>query len=420
MGYILLNDRSTKRDFENWLNSTNNRSHFVYLAWRMCLRKVIFIDHEIQEWNGNQEIIFKNYLLPCLRGIFVSRFIGGLGKDAERVENYAGEAIRHLDSFLEDIDAAMGTAILCNMCQRLSLLCAQSILNFRKILSDIFGLMSSIDSNNDNFAEEVFIDIANLETGGDSIWPLFSIPEKQSIFEARLEKIISWAEEVDPNSMRWFDWIKNVASTDYSLDALSQKSDIFDFIIGTKPDEWWRMNPTILNQEFAKIYDEFDTVEVDSLEKYLPEWGAKRRYITMQKKYDFFISHASEDKDKIARPLFEALESLGFKVWFDEQDIQLGSSIRTSIDNGLIASKFGIVIISEAFFKKNWTQLELDALFAREVLGQRVILPVWYGLSYEDVVNKSPIMASKLALIADNMSTLELSKKIANTFFKSI
>ena len=33
------------------------------------------------------------------------------------------------------------------------------------------------------------------------------------------------------------------------------------------------------------------------------------------KEYDFFISHASEDKYDVAIPLAEALSKLGFKVW---------------------------------------------------------------------------------------------------------
>ena len=36
------------------------------------------------------------------------------------------------------------------------------------------------------------------------------------------------------------------------------------------------------------------------------------------KKFDFFISHASEDKQAIVHPLAEALKAAGCRVWYDE------------------------------------------------------------------------------------------------------
>jgi hypothetical protein len=43
---------------------------------------------------------------------------------------------------------------------------------------------------------------------------------------------------------------------------------------------------------------------------------------------DVFLSHASEDKDAIARPLQLALEERNVSVWFDEIKIKVGQSIR--------------------------------------------------------------------------------------------
>jgi hypothetical protein len=57
--------------------------------------------------------------------------------------------------------------------------------------------------------------------------------------------------------------------------------------------------------------------------------------------WDIFISHASEDKDAVARPLAERLRSLGLTVWYDEFTLSLGDSLRQSIDYGLANSKFG-------------------------------------------------------------------------------
>lgn len=57
------------------------------------------------------------------------------------------------------------------------------------------------------------------------------------------------------------------------------------------------------------------------------------------KEYDFFISHASEDKDEIVRDLAEALKENGFDVWYDEFELKVGDSLRKKIDNGLAKSR---------------------------------------------------------------------------------
>jgi hypothetical protein len=50
--------------------------------------------------------------------------------------------------------------------------------------------------------------------------------------------------------------------------------------------------------------------------------------------WDAFISHASEDKDQIARPLYLQLQELGLRIWFDEFTLTVGDSLRRSIDKG--------------------------------------------------------------------------------------
>lgn len=76
--------------------------------------------------------------------------------------------------------------------------------------------------------------------------------------------------------------------------------------------------------------------------------------------YDVFISHASEDKDDIVRPLANALGEYGLKVRYDEFELRIGDSLRRKIDRGLTSSRFGIVVLSEPFFNKGWTTYELD------------------------------------------------------------
>lgn len=130
--------------------------------------------------------------------------------------------------------------------------------------------------------------------------------------------------------------------------------------------------------------------------------------------YDAFISHAAEDKNDLVRPLAERLRDLGFSIWYDEFELKVGDSLRRSIDRGLAGSRFGIVVLSTAFFSKNWPQYELDGLVEKELSGGKVILPLWHKVSKDEVIAYSPSLADKLALSTAIYSVEELANELAS------
>ena len=114
--------------------------------------------------------------------------------------------------------------------------------------------------------------------------------------------------------------------------------------------------------------------------------------------WDVFISYAHEDKESFVRPLAEALSRRGMKVWFDEYSLRVGDSLIGSIDLGLSRCRFGIVVLSPAFFSKDWPQKELAGLVSRELGGRKIILPIWHNLSASDVRRYSPILSDRFAV----------------------
>jgi len=113
--------------------------------------------------------------------------------------------------------------------------------------------------------------------------------------------------------------------------------------------------------------------------------------------HDVFISHASEDKDAVVRPYAHALKKAGLGVWYDEFELRIGDSLRRKIDTGLARSRFGIVVLSKAFFAKGWTNYELDGLVTRAVTGEQILLPICHEVSKTEVMEYSPSLADKLA-----------------------
>lgn len=119
---------------------------------------------------------------------------------------------------------------------------------------------------------------------------------------------------------------------------------------------------------------------------------------SMSYEYDAFICHATEDKEKVARPLAEALTALGFQVWYDETTLRIGDNLRRKIEEGLAKSRYGVVILSEDFFKKEWPKTELDGLLAREMADAvKVILPIWHGVDAKKVRQFSLPLSMRLA-----------------------
>lgn len=136
---------------------------------------------------------------------------------------------------------------------------------------------------------------------------------------------------------------------------------------------------------------------------------ASREVVMVEKQYDFFISHAFEDKETVAEPLAKALINKGASVWLDKFAMSVGDSLRQSIDEGLAHSRYGIVILSEIYFKKFWTGKELNGLFAKQEDGQKVILPIWHNVSKDVVKQYSPILADMLALKTADFTIDELA-----------
>lgn len=135
--------------------------------------------------------------------------------------------------------------------------------------------------------------------------------------------------------------------------------------------------------------------------------------IDSNKEYDVFISHASEDKDSVVRPLAIALKNKGLNVWYDEFELKIGDSLRRKIDQGLSKSKFGIVVISRSFIKTGWTNYELDGLMTKAISGQQILLPIWHDITKQEVIDYSPSLADKVARNTSQETVDEIAEEIA-------
>ncbi len=129
--------------------------------------------------------------------------------------------------------------------------------------------------------------------------------------------------------------------------------------------------------------------------------------------HDVFISHASEDKEDLVRPLVDALSNQGLDVWYDEFSLKIGDSLRQKIDQGLANSRVGLVVLSPAFISKGWTNYELDGIVTRAVSGEQILLPIWHGITKQEVMDFSPSLADKVARNTTTHTFEEIAIEIA-------
>jgi hypothetical protein len=136
----------------------------------------------------------------------------------------------------------------------------------------------------------------------------------------------------------------------------------------------------------------------------------------LDKRYNVFLSHASEDKDFVA-PLAEKLINLGLDVWYDDYVLRIGQQLRVALENGLKKSDNGVIVLSKNFFTKMWTQLELDALINLLNYNINKIFPIWHGVNKHDVEVFSPFLVTfvgRLSSVGIDKISIEIYEEINN------
>jgi hypothetical protein len=113
-----------------------------------------------------------------------------------------------------------------------------------------------------------------------------------------------------------------------------------------------------------------------------------------------FICHDSRDKKEIAHKVASGLSKLDCPVWYDEYSLKVGDRLRESIEKGLKESKKCILLLSPNFFSNTgWTKTEFNTIFTRELMEKNdCLLPVWCGVSKEEVYEYCPSLVDRFAL----------------------
>lgn len=165
----------------------------------------------------------------------------------------------------------------------------------------------------------------------------------------------------------------------------------------------------------AKDQDFID--KVNGIEKKMvPAYQAKSL-----PEYDVFLSHANADKQDFVDELYNSLNKLGVKIFYDKESLEWGDNWKERILDGTKKAEFAIIVISENFFDREWTEKELSEFLNRQNRnGQKLILPIVHNITNEDLRKKYPKVAEIQAIDSHTHSCDEIALMFARQLIRRL
>lgn len=127
-------------------------------------------------------------------------------------------------------------------------------------------------------------------------------------------------------------------------------------------------------------------------------------------RFDVFFSYAAEDEE-FAKELVGALKFKGLRVWYAPIDLIVGDKLLDSIEKGVNNSSSGILLISNYYLKKAWTNFEMDILLRQNIETEKKIFPIWHNVEKHDV-EKRHFGLSGITAIKSNIGFPTLVTKL--------
>lgn len=137
--------------------------------------------------------------------------------------------------------------------------------------------------------------------------------------------------------------------------------------------------------------------------------------------YDVFISHANADKLDYVNDLKQSLDKLRINVFYDKDTLEWGDKWKDKILEGVAKAEFAIIVISENFFGREWTEKELQEFLNRQnTSGQKIILPILHNISVSQLQEQYPAVADIQALNSSKHTCDEIALEFAGQLIKRL
>ncbi len=247
-------------------------------------------------------------------------------------------------------------------------------------------------------------------------------------FEEELNALVQRTKvsDVNPSSKASFETINSTISENKRKHEIWMNDvDIFynkylkNHPLASKIDSWLfhrkyeqlvaAMESISEDKDFINKMNGISTVEVPKYQaKTLPE-------------FDVFISHANKDKEDLIEELYQSLNTLGVNIFYDKESLEWGDNWKDRILNGTKKAEFAIIVISENFFDREWTERELAEFLNRQNRnGQKLILPILHNITTEQLKAKYPLVADIQAIDSAKYSCDQIALLFARQLIRRL
>ena len=119
--------------------------------------------------------------------------------------------------------------------------------------------------------------------------------------------------------------------------------------------------------------------------------------------------------------LYYSLSMLGISIFYDKESLEWGDNWKDRILNGTKRAEFAIIVISENFFDREWTEKELHEFLNRQNRnGQKLILPIVHNITMKQLKDKYPSVADIHALDSKQYTPDQIALLFAKQLIKRL
>ncbi|XP_057859041.1 probable 2' cyclic ADP-D-ribose synthase BdTIR [Cryptomeria japonica] len=98
--------------------------------------------------------------------------------------------------------------------------------------------------------------------------------------------------------------------------------------------------------------------------------------------WDIFINHRGPDvKVTLARAIYNALHAMGFRVFLDSEELQLGNFLPEALQEAMLGASLHVAIFSPGYAQSPWCLAELSFMLK----SGKPIIPVFYCVEPTDL-----------------------------------
>ena len=119
--------------------------------------------------------------------------------------------------------------------------------------------------------------------------------------------------------------------------------------------------------------------------------------------------------------LYQAINKLGINIFYDKDVIDWGDNWKNVILDGTKKSEFAIIVISENFFDREWTEKELAKFLSRQNRnGQKLILPILHNITLTQLQERYPSVADIQAIDSKKYTCDQIAIMFARQLIKRL